>query len=101
MALFLDTWDTLVPVVVGHNAVALALGFGIATVLHLADADRRAVTLEVGIQNSGLGLALLFTFMPSLSDAILVTAMWGVWHLIAGGSLALLWSRRDPAPVPA
>lgn len=101
MVLFLDTWDTLVPVVVGHNAVALALGFGIATVLHLADADRRAVTLEVGIQNSGLGLALLFTFMPSLSDAILVTAMWGVWHLIAGGSLALLWSRRDPAPVPA
>ncbi len=100
LALFLDTWDTLVPVVVLHNAAALALGFGIATALRLAEPDRRAVTLEVGIQNSGLGLALAFTFMPQLGDAILVTAMWGVWHLVAGIVLALLWSRRDPGPLP-
>lgn len=100
LALFLDTWDTLVPVVVIQNAGALALGFAIASALHLAEPDRRAVTLEVGIQNSGLGLALAFSFMPELGDAILVTAMWGVWHLVAGICLALLWSRRDPGPLP-
>lgn len=100
LALFLDTWDTLVPVVVVHNAAALALGFTIASLLRLAEPDRRAVTLEVGIQNSGLGLALAFSFMPELGDAILVTAMWGVWHLVAGIGLALLWSRHDPGPLP-
>lgn len=101
LELFLDTWSTLVPIVVAHNAAALALGLLIALALRLADADRRAVTLEVGIQNSGLGLALLFTFMPALQDAILVTAMWGVWHLVAGVVLAQLWARREPTPAVA
>ena len=101
LALFLDTWDTLVPIVVAHNAMALAIGFGAAVAMRLADPDRRAVTIEVGIQNSGLGLALAFTFMPQLGDVILITAMWGVWHLVAGIGLALLWARRDPAPVLA
>lgn len=96
--LFLDTFDTVVPLVVAHNAAALGLGFVVASALHLSAPDRRAVTLEVGIQNSGLGLALAFTFMPGLGDAILVLAMWGVWHLVAGLVLALVWSRqREPA----
>jgi BASS family bile acid:Na+ symporter len=101
LALFFDTWDTLVPIVVAHNALALAIGFGMATALRLADPDRRAVTIEVGIQNSGLGLALAFTFLPQLGDVILITAMWGVWHLVAGIAVALAWARRDPVPVPA
>lgn len=101
MELFLDTWDTLVPVVAAHNALALLLGFGIGTLLRLEVADRRAVTLEVGIQNSGLGLALAFTFLQGLGDVVLVTAMWGVWHLVAGLTLAFAWARlsrrRDAA----
>lgn len=102
LELFLDTVGTLVPVVVAHNAGALAIGFLTGAALRLSVPDRRAVTLEVGIQNSGLGLALAFTFMPGLGDVILVTAMWGVWHLIAGLTLALIWARRtEPAPIPA
>lgn len=102
MALFLDTVGTLVPIVVLHNAGALAIGFLTGILLGLSVPDRRAVTLEVGIQNSGLGLALAFTFMPHLGDAILVTALWGVWHLVAGLTLALVWSRlREPVAVPA
>ena len=93
--LFLDTVTTLVPVVALHNAGALAIGFGIGTALRLSSPDRRAVTLEVGIQNAGLGLALAFTFLPGLGDVVLVTAMWGVWHLVAGLTLALLWARHD------
>lgn len=93
--LFLDTVTTLVPVVALHNAAALAIGFGIGTALALSSPDRRAVTLEVGIQNAGLGLALAFTFLPGLGDVVLVTAMWGVWHLVAGLTIALLWARHD------
>lgn len=95
LELFVDTIDTLVPTVVVHNAAALAIGFAIGTVLGLSVPDRRAVTLEVGIQNSGLGLALAFTFMPELGDVILVLAMWGVWHLVAGLALAGFWARRS------
>lgn len=102
MALFLDTMGSLVPVVVLHNAGALAVGFVTGTLLRLSAPDRRAVTLEVGIQNSGLGLALAFTFMPQLGDVILVTALWGVWHLVAGLTLALIWARmREPVPATA
>jgi bile acid:Na+ symporter, BASS family len=102
MALFLDTMGSLVPVVVLHNAGALAVGFATGALLRLSVPDRRAVTLEVGIQNSGLGLAVAFTFMPQLGDVILVTALWGVWHLVAGLTLALVWARiREPVPVTA
>lgn len=90
---FLDNAHRIVALVVGQNAMALALGAIAGIVTGLARAQRRAVTLEVGIQNSGLGLVLLFTFMPQLSGAILITAFWGVWHLVTGLALAMLWSR--------
>jgi BASS family bile acid:Na+ symporter len=57
----------------------------------------------VGIQNSGLGLVILFTFMPNAGGMMLITAFWGVWHLVSGLTLACIWSRipiRD-APAPA
>lgn len=54
----------IVPLVVAHNTVALMLGALAAAAARLPRNDRRAVTLEVGIQNSGLGLIILFTFSP-------------------------------------
>ncbi|MDO6524047.1 bile acid:sodium symporter family protein, partial [Shimia thalassica] len=49
-----------------HNAVALAGGFGFATLMGLSQCDRRAITIETGIQNSGLGLELIFAFFHGL-----------------------------------
>jgi len=92
--LFLAYYDRLVVLVVLHNLLALSLGYLLATIFRQPLADRRAITLEVGIQNSGLGLTLLFTFMPQLGGAILITAFWGVWHLVSGLALATYWSRR-------
>jgi len=97
--LFLAHYDKLVFLVVIHNLMALLLGFSLATLFRQPEADRRAITLEVGIQNSGLGLTLLFTFMPQLGGAILITAFWGVWHLISGLAIASYWGRR-PIPTP-
>ncbi|MEX2365181.1 MAG: bile acid:sodium symporter family protein, partial [Pseudohongiellaceae bacterium] len=57
---------------------------------------RRAVILEVGIQNSGLGLIILFSFYPNLGGMMLITAFWGVWHLVSGLLLSAYWSRRPP-----
>lgn len=82
-----------------HNATALALGYGSARLLGLPPFDARAIAVEVGIQNSGLALILIFTFFGGLGGMALVAAWWGVWHVIAGLSLAWFWSRR-PVPHP-
>lgn len=76
------------------NAVALALGWSAAWSAGLPEGDRRAVAIEVGIQNSGLGLVLVFTFFNGLGGMAIVAAWWGIWHLVAGLSLAGLWAWR-------
>ncbi|WP_422909082.1 bile acid:sodium symporter family protein [Pseudomonas sp. MAC6] len=86
--------------VVAHNALALAVGYGCARLSGLPAADRRAITLEVGIQNSALGLVIIFTFFPQASGMLLIAAFWGCWHLVSGLALAFIWSRRPPASLP-
>ena len=87
-------------IVVLHNATALSSGFFGATLARVPRIDRRSLTIEVGIQNSGLGLALLFNpaiFSPELwhnnGGMVLVTALWGVWHIVAGLGMATLFRR--------
>ena len=72
-----------------HNLVGFGIGYTAATIGKTPVKDRRAVTLETGIQNSGLGLLLLFNtgiFPPEIAKGgmVFVTAWWGVWHIISG-----------------
>ena len=81
-----------------HNGLALSSGFGLATIFKLPFADRRTLTIETGIQNSGLGLVLLFNpkiFPPEMAigGMLFVTAWWGIWHIISGLSVSFLFSR--------
>ncbi|MBI3154416.1 MAG: bile acid:sodium symporter family protein [Burkholderiales bacterium] len=98
---FLDWVGFVVFAVFLHNATALASGWAAARVAGLPERDRRAVAIEVGIQNSALGLILVFNFFGGLGGMAIVTAWWGIWHLIAGLSVATWWSRRDPGGVAA
>lgn len=98
--LFLAKFHTFFWLVVGHNLLALTLGYAMARLMRLSVPDQRAVTLEVGIQNSGLGLVILFTFFPDAGGMMLITAFWGVWHLVSGLTLSQIWARR-PIPEPA
>ncbi len=91
---FLDLAGLVAGLVIAHNALALALGFGVATLFSLTSADRRAITIETGIQNSGLGLILIFAFFGGLGGMAVVAAFWGMWHAISGLALALVWGRR-------
>ncbi len=77
------------------NAAALGVGFWVARLAGLDTADQRAVSIEVGIQNSGLGLILIFGFFAGLGGMALIAAWWGVWHIIAGLTLAFVWTRGD------
>ena len=85
-----------------HNALALNLGFWAGRVSGLTEEDTRAVSIEVGIQNSGLGLVLVFNFFGGLGGMAIVVAWWGIWHIIAGLIAAFIFSRRRlPADLQA
>jgi len=94
--LFVQHAASFAGLVMLHNAVALGLGWSAGRLARLSEAERRAVTLEVGIQNSGLGLIILFSFYPHLGGMMLIAAFWGVWHLVSGLTLSAFWSRRPP-----
>ena len=79
-----------------QNAIALGAGYFAALFSGLPEADRRAVSIEVGIQNSGLGLVLIFNFFNGLGGMAIVTAWWGIWHVISGFTIASIWRRRPP-----
>jgi len=91
---FLNYVGLVIGVVFLHNALALATGYGLAYATDLPERDRRAVSIECGIQNSGLGLILVFNFYDGLGGMAVVTAWWGIWHLVAGLTLATWWSRK-------
>ncbi|OOY12420.1 symporter [Thioclava marina] len=83
--------------VVMHNALAFAGGYGTATLARLSPYDRRAITIETGIQNSGLGLVLIFAFFGGLGGMAIVAAFWGIWHIIAGFTISTVMSRKEAA----
>lgn len=80
--------------VVVHNAVALGAGNLTARLARVSEYNRRAITIETGIQNSGLGLVLIFGFFGGLGGMAVAAAFWGIWHAISGLVLALILSRR-------
>jgi BASS family bile acid:Na+ symporter len=83
------------------NALGLAGGYAAARLAGLPEVDRRAVSIEVGIQNSGLGLVLVFNFFSGLGGMAITAAWWGIWHILSGTALATWWRRHPPAPVAA
>jgi len=91
---YFDAIPTVMWLVVLNNALALAGGYFVAAAFRLPVPDRRAIALECGVHNAGLGLVLIFNFFGGSTPMALVASGWGVWHLVSGGALALWWSRR-------
>ena len=91
---FLD-YVGLVLLVVGlHDALAFGLGWTVARAARLSDYDSRAMSIEVGIRNAGLGLGIIFSFFDGLGGMAVVAGVWGFWDIIAGLLLAAWWARR-------
>lgn len=80
-----------------HNLVAFTLGFIVGTIFKLSKRDIKTITIETGIQNSGLGLLLIFTFFNGLGGMAILAAFWGIWHIISGLLLAFWWSKKENA----
>jgi BASS family bile acid:Na+ symporter len=94
---FLGYAGQVAVLVLAHNALALGGGYLAARVAGLTEYDRRAVTIETGIQNSGLGLVLIFAFFGGLGGMAVVAAFWGIWHAISGIALAAWLGRTEAA----
>lgn len=67
-----------------HNMMAFFCGFSLGTFFRLPWKDVKTITIETGIQNSGLGLLLIFTFFDGLGGMAILAAFWGIWHLVSG-----------------
>lgn len=78
-------------VVVLHNGLGLLLGYWLAKLCGLSIPKRKAISIEVGMQNSGLGVALATAHFSPL--AAVPSALFSVWHNISGPAVATLYQR--------
>lgn len=97
---FLKSIKYIFLVVLVHNLLALTIGFLTGTAFKVSKADRRTLTIETGIQNSGLGLVLLlgtsiFANFPPHGGMLVITAWWGVWHIISGLTVSSAFNLKD------
>jgi BASS family bile acid:Na+ symporter len=88
---FLEYVGLVFALVLFHNLFAFLLGYTSGRVMGLPTSDVKSITIETGIQNSGLGLLLIFTFFDGLGGMALVAAFWGIWHLVSGLALSAIW----------
>ena len=82
-------------VVMLHNICGYALGYGLGALLKLPAAKRKALSIEVGMQNSGLASSLAATHFAAFPMAAIPGAIFSVWHNISGALLARIFSRKD------
>lgn len=86
-------------VVVLHNGIGYLLGFTAAKLSAMPLAKRKAIAIEVGMQNSGLGAALANAHFSPL--AAVPSAIFSVWHNISGALLANYFARMEDDKVKA
>jgi BASS family bile acid:Na+ symporter len=82
--------------VVLHNTLGLAAGYLLPRLARVPEAQARTLAIEVGMQNSGLGVALALQYFSPL--AALPGALFSIWHNLSGSLLASVWARRQREP---
>jgi len=92
--LIVDYVQLVFLLVIAHNGLALLLAYAYSKSWKMTTRDARAIALETGVQNAGLGLVLVFNFFPELGGMLLVVAWWGIWDLISAFFLSLYWRQR-------
>lgn len=89
----LSTGLIVFAVVILHNLLGYACGFGLGKALHMSVSKTKAISVEIGMQNSGLATSLAGTAFPDLAMATVPGAIFSVWHNISGAILANLYNR--------
>ena len=95
MHIFFQLGLSIFALVIIHNGLAFLMGYLSGIITKADKASRRALTFEVGIQNSGLGIVILLTQLGGLGGAGVVAGLWGTWHIIGGLILVALFQLND------
>ena len=82
-------------IVLIHNTLGFLMGYFWGKFTGLEERESRTISIETGIQNSGLGLILIFNFFGGLGGMAIIAAWWGIWHLISGFGLAMYWRNKS------
>jgi BASS family bile acid:Na+ symporter len=91
---FLEYIHIIFVIVLFHNGLAFLAGYWMAKSAGLPHDDRKSISIETGIQNSGLGLVLIFNFFDGIGGMAIVAGWWGIWHIIAGLIISYFWSKK-------
>lgn len=94
---FQKYFSLLIVVVLIHNSLAYAIGYFTAYLNGVELADRKAITIEVGMQNSTLAIAIVFTQFDGEAGMALISAFWGTWHLVSGLLIAIVFRKCLPS----
>ncbi len=92
-AVFIEYVPAVAWIVAIHNAVGFSIGFLSGKLSGVNIADAKTIAIECGIQNTGLGLVLIFSFFGGLGGMALIAAWWGIYHIISGVSLSFLFRK--------
>jgi len=92
--IFINYVHYVLILVIAHNILALATGFYFAKAMKLSYKNQKTLSIETGIQNSGLGLLLIFSFFNGLGGMMLLVAFWAIWDIFSGIILASYWAKQ-------
>jgi BASS family bile acid:Na+ symporter len=92
--IFLNYVHYVLVIVIVHNILAILTGYYFAKIMKLSKKNQRTLAIETGIQNSGLGLLLIFSFFNGLGGMALLVAFWAIWDILSGILLAAYWSKK-------
>lgn len=93
-AAILQSGALILAVVILHNGLGYLLGFWASRCFKLAYADCKAVSIEVGMQNSGLGVALAAVHFAASPITAVPSAIFSLWHNVSGPALATYWAAK-------
>jgi BASS family bile acid:Na+ symporter len=92
--IFINYVHYVLILVIAHNILALLTGFYFAKAMKLSYTNQKTLAMETGIQNSGLGLLLIFSFFDGLGGMALLVAFWAIWDIFSGVALASYWAKQ-------
>ena len=93
--IFTSYYKYILVLVLLHNGLSFLVGYTTGKLAKLPEKDIRTITIETGIQNSGLALVLIFTLFDGNGGMALLAAWWGIWHIISGGAISYYFQWRN------
>lgn len=92
---FMAYYKYIIVLVLAHNGIAFGVGYLAGKVAKLPGKDVRTITIETGIQNSGLALAIIFSVFDGNGGMALLAAWWGIWHIASGSIISFFFKRAN------